>query len=130
MTLPKWLARLNRRFVNPRAVRRGRWPVLIHVGRKTGKIYRTPLDAHPIDDGYVFMVNYGPHTDWLRNALAAGDATLELGGESIRLTTPQLLPAPEAYALLPPDAKTPPAYVGVEECLVMREARVSGAFLP
>lgn len=125
MALPRWLARLNRRFLNPRAVERGRWPVLVHIGRKTGKIYRTPLDAYPFKAGYVFTVNYGPHTDWLRNVLAAGDATLVLGGESIRLTSPQLLPAPEAYCLLSPDAKTPPAFVGVEECLLMQEARVS-----
>lgn len=31
--LPRWLAQLNKRVFNPREIRRGTRPVLVHVGR-------------------------------------------------------------------------------------------------
>ena len=120
MTLPRWLARFNRKHLNPRALDRGTWPVLIHTGRKTGNRYRTPLDVHPVEDGYVFVLNYGSRSDWVRNVLADGKAWLELDGEKLSLSDPQVLPVDEGYRLLDPGAKTPPAWVGVEECLLMR----------
>ncbi|GAB1511362.1 PNPOx family protein [Actinophytocola sp. KF-1] len=45
----------------------GKRPVLTHVGRRSGRTYRTPLDAHPVEGGYVFVLVYGPGSDWARN---------------------------------------------------------------
>lgn len=50
-------------------MRRGARPVLTHVGRTSGKTYRTPLDAHRVEGGYVFILVYGPRSDWVRNVL-------------------------------------------------------------
>jgi deazaflavin-dependent oxidoreductase (nitroreductase family) len=119
MALPKWLARFNRRFINPAAIRKGNWPVLVHTGRRSGATYRTPLDAYPTDGGYVFTVNYGTKSDWPRNVMAAGEARLEIEGTVVELTKPRLVPTEEGYRLLDQDAKTPPSLVGVEECLVV-----------
>ena len=33
MVMPRWLARFNRRVLNPRNVEQRTWPVLRHVGR-------------------------------------------------------------------------------------------------
>ena len=118
MPLPRWLGRFNRKYINPGAVSRGRWPVLTHVGRTSGTVYHTPLDAYPTADGYLLTVNYR-HSDWPRNVMAAGSATLRIDGEPIDLTDPRLLPAEAAYRLVRPEAKIPPNWVGVEECLVM-----------
>jgi hypothetical protein len=126
MALPTWLARFNRRWLNPRAVMRGNWPVLVHAGRNSGTTYRTPLEAYPLadGDGYAFTVNYGSKSDWPRNVIAAGSATLEIDGESLELRNPRMLPVGEAYPLLANDAKTPPGFVGVEQCLVVSLASV------
>lgn len=126
MALPTWLARVNRRWINPRAVMRGNWPVLVHVGRSSGTTYRTPLEAYPLadGDGYVFTINYGSKSDWPRNVMAAGSATLETDGDSLELRNPRMLPVGEAYPLLSDDANTPPDFVGVEQCLVVSLAPV------
>lgn len=120
MALPGWLANVNKRVFNPREIRKGERPVLVHSGRRSGTTFRTPLDAHEIDGGYLFIMNYGPESDWVKNILSAGAAALETKGASIDLTAPQVVPIEEATELLKPDTKMPPAWVGVSECLVMR----------
>ena len=92
MQYPRWLAKLNRRVFNPGQVRAGKRPVVIHTGRSTGTLYQTPLDALPTTQGYVLVVRYGPDSDWVRNILVAGTATLRIDGEERRLGSPRLVP--------------------------------------
>lgn len=119
MPLPRWLARLNRRFMNPGEIRRGVRPVLVHVGRSSGTTYRTPLDAHPVPGGYLFIPLYGPRTDWVRNVLAAGGARLAIGGEEVGLEAPRLVRKKDAWTLLPAGTKRPPGVSDETELLRM-----------
>ena len=119
MPFPRWLAKVNRRVFNPIEIRRGVRPVLVHVGRSSGSTYRTPLDAHPVPDGYVFIPNYGPHSDWCRNVLAAGTAGLSIGGEEIELGSPLMVRKGDIWALLPAGTKTPPGIKEGSELLRM-----------
>lgn len=96
MPYPRWLAKVNKRVFNPREVRKGERPVVTHVGRSSGTVYRTPLDAHPTKGGYVLVVRYGPGSDWVRNILSAGTATLRLDGERCQLDSPRLISQQEA----------------------------------
>lgn len=118
MTLPRWLARFNRRFINPRAAVGGQWPVLVHIGRSSGTTYRTPIGAIPVNGSYVTFVNYGRSTDWLQNVLAAGEAILETDGESVAVVSPRLVPFAQGLDMVGPDGGAPPGWVGVKECLV------------
>ena len=97
---PRWLARINKRLFNPRAIHKGAYPVVRHVGRTSGRVYETPLDAFPTRSGYVLVARYGPESDWVRNILANGTATLRIDGEEHRLTSPQLVPLKEAFETL------------------------------
>ncbi|BCB91134.1 nitroreductase family deazaflavin-dependent oxidoreductase [Phytohabitans suffuscus] len=119
MPLPRWLARLNRRFVNPAEVRRGVRPVLVHVGRSSGRVYRTPLDAHPVGDGYVFVPLYGPRTDWVRNVLAAGTARLSVGGAEKELVAPRMVRKKDVWSLLPAGTRSPMGVSDESELLRM-----------
>lgn len=96
MPYPRWLARINKRVFNPREIRRGKSPVVIHVGRSSGTLYQTPLDSHPTKRGYVLVVRYGPGSDWVRNILEAGTATLRVDGREHRLESPRLVSQQEA----------------------------------
>ncbi|REK22379.1 MAG: nitroreductase family deazaflavin-dependent oxidoreductase [Actinobacteria bacterium] len=127
MALPKWLAKINRRWVNPKAIKSGTWPVLEHVGRRSGNVYRTPLDAYEIEDGFLFTVNYGSSSDWPRNVMAAGSAVLEVEGLRHALVDPRMVPVKEGYGLLDRNAKTPPSFVGVEQCLLVSLADSSNS---
>ena len=104
MALPRWLAKVNKRIFNPREVRRGTYPVLIHVGRRSGRTFHTPMDAFPTDTGYVCVVRYGQDSDWVRNTMAAGGARLRVDGDELELTSPRLVSEEEALARFdPPD---------------------------
>ncbi len=126
MPLPDWLARSNRRVLNP-LVRRvaGRLPwfaVVVHAGRRSGRSYRTPVNAFRTPDGFVIALTYGPDTDWVRNVLAFGEATLEHRGRQIRVTNPKLTDADEAREFLPTIVRAALRLLRVDRFLVVREA--------
>ena len=119
MSLPRWLGRINRRVFNPLEIRRGKRPVLSHVGRRSGNLYKTPLDAHSVENGYVFVVNYGVGCDWVQNILAAGRAALTIGDRTYDLERPRLISDEEAARSLPPNTKLPPSFLGIDDYLRM-----------
>lgn len=120
MPMPLWWGQINKRVFNPRALQNERWQVIHHVGRHSGREYRTPLEAIPIDDGYIFVLVYGPECDWARNVLAAGSARLEVDGSTIDLVEPTLIDATEAHELLPAGTKRPPRFLRIKVYLRMR----------
>ncbi|WP_063003376.1 nitroreductase family deazaflavin-dependent oxidoreductase [Nocardia salmonicida] len=119
MPMPIWWGHINKRVFNPRAVAAGKWPVLTHTGRTSGKTYRTPLDAHPVDGGYLFVLVYGSASDWVQNILATGAAQLRKDGEEIALTTPRVVGRDEAFQALPPEIPRPPKLLRITEFLRM-----------
>ena len=119
MPMPRWLARFNKRTFNPREIARGKRPVLTHVGRTSGTTYRTPLDAHPVERGYLFILVYGSGSDWVRNILAAGGARLQVDGKEIELTAPRLVGEDEAFQALPAHVARPPKLLRINEFLRM-----------
>jgi deazaflavin-dependent oxidoreductase (nitroreductase family) len=114
-----WVAQINKRFFNKMELKRGVRPVLTHVGRSSGKTYHTPLDAHRIDNGFIFILNYGSGSDWVQNALAAGTATLNVGGEEFDLVSPKVISKDIAWQLLPSTTKAVPGFLNVTEYLQM-----------
>lgn len=119
MPMPMWVAEVNKRVFNKMELKQGQRPVLTHVGRSSGRTYRTPLDAHRVDDGFVFILVYGSESDWVQNALASGSASLTVGSETFELTDPRLISDQEAWAKMPPTAKRPPRFLNITEYLQM-----------
>ncbi|KAA1252091.1 nitroreductase family deazaflavin-dependent oxidoreductase [Mycobacterium simiae] len=104
MQFPQRLARFNRYVTNPiQRLWAGWMPlygILEHVGRRSGKPYRTPLvvcraerDGQP---AVVIMLTYGPNRDWLKNLTAAGGGRMRRSGKTFRVTDPQVMPKAEA----------------------------------
>jgi deazaflavin-dependent oxidoreductase (nitroreductase family) len=100
--VPQWVARFNKYVTNPVqrlwAVWLPGFGILEHVGRKSGKAYRTPLNVFPTDEGVAVLLTYGPDRDWLKNVTAAGNAELRHMGKTIKLTEPRVMPKAEAAA--------------------------------
>ncbi len=119
MPMPQWFGHVNKRVFNKRELRRGIRPVLTHVGRSSGKVYRVPLDAHPVDDGYLFILMYGSGSDWVKNVLAAGTASLTINGDEFDLASPRLVAKDVAWQRLPATTKAPPRFLRVTEFLQM-----------
>jgi len=100
MQLPQWLARFNRYVTNPiQRIWAGYAPsfgILEHVGRKSGKTYRTPLTVFSSDTGVAVLLTYGPDRDWLKNVTAAGSARMKRHGRTFAISDPQLVTRREA----------------------------------
>jgi deazaflavin-dependent oxidoreductase (nitroreductase family) len=118
MPYPRWLAGINKRVFNPGQVRKGKYPVVTHVGRTSGKTYQTPLDAFPTATGFVLVARYGPKSDWIRNILAAGTAILRIDGQDHQLDAPRLVGLDDALDALIAD-RPPPAFTKAEDFLLM-----------
>lgn len=119
MPVPMWVAKINKRFFNPMEIKRGKSPVIIHDGRSSGKTYRTPIDAHAVEGGYIFILMYGSRSDWVQNILASGSAALSIDGDEVALGSPQLISEEVVWELLSDDVKKPPGFLNVTEYLQM-----------
>ena len=102
MQIPQSVARFNRRVTNPiQRLWAGRAPtfgILEHVGRKSGKTFRTPLTVFTTADGFAILLTYGPDRDWLKNITAAGGGTLKHYGRIITVADPCVVTKAEAAA--------------------------------
>jgi deazaflavin-dependent oxidoreductase (nitroreductase family) len=70
-------------------------------GRKTGKLYRTPVDLLELD-GKRYLVAPRGRTQWVRNAEASGEVTLKKGSKRLRfrlrpIADPEKPPILKAY---------------------------------
>src|ERR1700757_1314340 len=83
----------------------GLGPAHIHLlqvrGRKSGKVYATPVDLLELD-GKRYLVAPRGRTQWVRNAEAAGEITLKRGSRRERfrlreLSDAEKLPILKAY---------------------------------
>src|SRR6266851_4518037 len=54
--------------------------ILTHVGRKSGKVYRTPVNIFRSPEGFLIALTYGRESEWVKNILAAGGCELETRG--------------------------------------------------
>jgi deazaflavin-dependent oxidoreductase (nitroreductase family) len=69
--------------------------ILIHVGRTSGRTYRTPINVFQRGTYYLFALTYGSNVDWVKNAISAGGCYMQTRGRTIRLVDPELIVDPE-----------------------------------
>jgi deazaflavin-dependent oxidoreductase (nitroreductase family) len=104
MRVPRAVAKFNRRITNPLAVRFGGWAplngTLEHVGRKSGKTYRTPLNIFETADGFVVPIGYGLESHWVQNALAGGPLTVHKAGRTIPVVDARIVSKADAEPLV------------------------------
>jgi deazaflavin-dependent oxidoreductase (nitroreductase family) len=87
----------NRAVVNPRQLKTAGTPgayasVIHHVGRTTGRPYRTPVVAEPTADGFAIALPYGTSSNWVKNVLASGSAVIVDEGSSYQVDRPEIVP--------------------------------------
>ncbi len=69
----------------------GHFAILSHVGRKSGKLYRIPIIAEPIKDGFVIALTYGKKVDWYANVKAKAGCSLYWKKKEYQLTNPEFI---------------------------------------
>ena len=69
---------------------------ITHTGRRSGRIYVTPVGARRAGEVVLIPLTFGNQSDWSRNVLAAGHCSLRLAGVDYQATAPTLLSPEEA----------------------------------
>lgn len=123
MPLPRALARFNRvvsnRILGPFAARLPGFAIVIHIGRRSGRVYRTPVNLFRPDERYVIALTYGSDSQWVRNVQAAGGCDVEIRGKRIHLVEPEVI-RDDRRALVPPGVRSILAAVNVSEFMILR----------
>jgi len=76
--------------------------VVRHVGRRSGRTYETPVIAVQHDDSFLIALPYGKRTDWLKNVIGKGSATIVTNGHAYEVERPEVIPMAEATAYFRP----------------------------
>jgi deazaflavin-dependent oxidoreductase (nitroreductase family) len=94
MPAPRWLAKFNllvtNRLLGPLARYMPGMGVVLHVGRKTHRQYRTPVLVFRRGDRVIVALTYGRESQWVANVLAANGCELETEGRRLRLSHPRV----------------------------------------
>ena len=69
----------------------GHFAILSHVGRKSGKLFRIPIIAEPIKNGFVIALTYGKKVDWYENVIAKGGCSLIWKNNEYILINPEFI---------------------------------------
>lgn len=95
---PRWVASFNRAVTNRITARfANRLPgfgIIIHKGRESGRLYRTPVNVFKTQDGFLIALTYGRDSQWVKNVLAAGRGRLETRGMVYDLFAPSIVHDP------------------------------------
>jgi deazaflavin-dependent oxidoreductase (nitroreductase family) len=90
----RWVAAFNlavtNRITSRFADRLPGFGILTHVGRKSGKVYRTPVNVFRAPEGFLIALTYGRDSEWVRNVIAAGGCKLETRGVQYELSSPTI----------------------------------------
>jgi deazaflavin-dependent oxidoreductase (nitroreductase family) len=81
----------NKLLIHVAGKKFGHFAILTHTGRKTGKVYKTPIIAEPIDGGFMIALTYGKKVDWLANVLAGGSCSLFWKEKEYSLSKPEIV---------------------------------------
>ncbi len=95
--------------------------VVRHVGRRSGRTYETPVIAAVHDDSFLIALPYGQRTDWLKNVLSKGSATIVRNGHAYEVGQPEVIPMAEATAYFRPREQRMHRQFHVDSALQVRQ---------
>ena len=88
----RWLAKINIAFTNRITSLFAGWlpgfGILTHVGRKSGKVYRTPVNVFRAAKGFIIALTYSSQCEWVKNVVAAGGCERKTRGRTYQLGSP------------------------------------------
>jgi deazaflavin-dependent oxidoreductase (nitroreductase family) len=94
----RWLAKINIAFTNRITGLFAGWlpgfGILTHVGRKSGKVYRTPINVFRASNGFIVALTYSSQSEWVKNVLAAGGCELKTRWKRYPLSAPKVVRDP------------------------------------
>lgn len=101
------------------------WAVVRHRGRRSGKLYATPIAIRPTPDGFVLPLPWGEGTDWCRNLRAAGGGVVRWGGAEIEINGPEIVGTAEALPAFNAAMRPIVRLIGIKKFLRVRRVVVA-----
>lgn len=119
------IRRLNRALWNRQAMKKAGSPgayasVIHHVGRVSGRPYRTPVGVVGTGEGFAIALPYGTGPDWLKNVMAAGWAVIDTEGSTFAVGEPEVVPASRVDRFFPAKERRAHRLYGVDQFLLLR----------
>jgi deazaflavin-dependent oxidoreductase (nitroreductase family) len=114
---------VTNRLTQPLAPHLPGFAVVTHVGRRSGRPYRTPVNVFSRDDSFVFALTYGHEAQWVENVRAAGGCELTTRGKTYKLTDPEIFRDSSRNAAAPV-ARPMLRLIGADEFMRMRRTTV------
>ena len=94
----RWLAKFNIAVTNRITGLFAGWlpgfGIITHIGRKSGKVYRTPVNVFRAHDGFIIALTYSSQSEWVKNVIAAGGCELKARGKQYKLSSPTVVHDP------------------------------------
>jgi deazaflavin-dependent oxidoreductase (nitroreductase family) len=94
----RWLAKINIALTNRITGLFAGWlpgfGILTHVGRKSGRVYRTPINVFRASNGFIIALTYSSQSEWVKNVLAARGCELKTRGKKYQLASPNVVHDP------------------------------------
>jgi len=103
------------------------WAVVRHRGRRSGRLYATPVAIQATADGFVVPLPYGERTDWCRNVLAAGGGTVRWNGAEHIVEQPRVVDAAVGLAAFNAIERPLLRLFGTRRFLMLRRTREESA---
>ncbi len=91
----------NKLLIHIAGKRSGLFAILSHTGRRSGKVYRIPIIAEPVRNGFVFALTYGRNVDWYKNVAARGSCELRWKNSDYHLIQPEMISPEEGTTAFP-----------------------------
>jgi deazaflavin-dependent oxidoreductase (nitroreductase family) len=116
---------MSKKFMNPVQMRSAGTPgayasIVRHRGRISGAEYETPVGVVTDGDAFLIALPYGSRTQWLRNVLAAGAATLVHEGTTYHVDRPELIALATVAERFSVSDQGLFRWLRVEDCLRLR----------
>ena len=117
----------SKRVVNPLVMRfagsaGSPFAVIRHVGRRSGRVYATPLLLAPVAGGFVIELTYGFAVDWYRNVVAAGHCTILWHGREYSCDEIEPIDAETGLQAFPAILRFPLRVFGAQDFVKMRSS--------
>jgi len=95
--------------------------VIRHRGRRTGRMYATPLGMRHLGDAFVMPLTFSDAAAWYQNVRAAGWCVVTYMGRDYRLARPEVIDYAAAAPAFPRYELAQFRLIGINEYLRMRE---------
>ena len=121
--------RLVARFANPLTLLVAGRPwmpvvgVLRHRGRRSGRMYATPLGMRPLGGSFIIPLTFSEHAAWYRNVKAAGGGVVTYRARDYKVADPEVIDYAAAAPAFPRYERLQFRLIGIGQYLRLRQVQ-------